>query len=347
MATVAVAGPPERLVTERWKALGTSAVLRYAGPGDRAVREAVELELEAIDAAASRFSPGSELGRLNAAAGRRLAVSPLLVEAVRLGIRAAAITGGAVDPTLGQNLISVGYDRDYAELTPVHSELPSTLEGLHAVDRLSTLGNRGSIVVRRRRVPAWRRIEVIEEPPSIRLPPGVSLDLGATAKALAADRAARAAHRVLERLDALRGIPADSRRGVLIALGGDVATSGPAPEGGWQIHVTDDHRDGPDAPGQTVSIVGGGLATSSIAARRWSHHGEPMHHILDPAGGGPVHTCWRTVSVAAATCADANIASTAAIVLGSRAPEWLAEQEVPARLVALDGAVRSQGGWPE
>jgi thiamine biosynthesis lipoprotein len=51
------------------------------------------------------------------------------------------------------------------------------------------------------------------------------------------------------------------------------------------------------------------------------------------------------VSVAAATCADANAASTAAIVAGNRAEEWLAAAGLPARLVARDGAVRYTGGW--
>jgi thiamine biosynthesis lipoprotein len=55
---------------------------------------------------------------------------------------------------------------------------------------------------------------------------------------------------------------------------------------------------------------------------------------------------WRTVTVAAETCADANIAATAAIVLGADAPGWLAQHSLPARLVALDGTVRAQGGWP-
>jgi thiamine biosynthesis lipoprotein len=71
-----------------------------------------------------------------------------------------------------------------------------------------------------------------------------------------------------------------------------------------------------------------------------------MHHILDPRSGEPARTPWRTVSVAAATCADANVASTAAIVLGDDAPGWLAERNLPARLVRLDGTVSVQGGWP-
>ncbi|MGH2896566.1 MAG: FAD:protein FMN transferase, partial [Solirubrobacteraceae bacterium] len=147
------------------------------------------------------------------------------------------------------------------------------------------------------------------------------------------DRGARAAHEA-------------GATGVLVALGGDIATWGPSPADGWAIHVTDDHRDGPGAPGQTIAIRSGGVATSSLATRRWRHDGRTMHHILDPRSGEPVRGPWRTVSVAADTCADANIAATAAIVLGAGAPAWLAEQALPARLVALDGTVSTQGGWP-
>src|SRR5204863_1146450 len=122
-----------------------------------------------------------------------------------------------------------------------------------------------------------------------------------------------------------------------VALGGDIATCGPPPENGWPIRVTDDHRDGMDLGGQTISINSGGLATSSIIPRRWRHLGRTMHHILDPSTGQPASTRWRTVSVAAASCAHANIASTAVIVLGDRAAGWLALQQLPARFVTLDG----------
>jgi thiamine biosynthesis lipoprotein len=71
-----------------------------------------------------------------------------------------------------------------------------------------------------------------------------------------------------------------------------------------------------------------------------------MHHIIDPATGAPVESIWRTVSVAAATCVDANIASTAALVRGSSCVAQLAKSGLPARLVARDGRVLRVAGWP-
>jgi thiamine biosynthesis lipoprotein len=301
----------------RWQALGTGAELLVLGD-ERALalaRAAVERWLDEVDLACSRFRTDSELSRLNAADGRAMRVSPTLIEATQLALRGARITDGAVDPTLGEALERVGYDRDWALI--------------EADPERATPAPR----LRVRRRPRWSRVRVDAARGTIALPRGVKLDLGATAKAWAADRAAAAAR-------------AASGCGVLVSLGGDIATGGECPPGGWRVHVTDDHRDGPDAPGQTVTIRGGGLATSSTAVRRWRRGREPMHHIIDPATGDPARTPWRTVSVAAGDCVDANIAATAAIVRGARAPQWLAGLGLPARLVAQDGGVRTVGSWP-
>jgi thiamine biosynthesis lipoprotein len=300
-----------------WPALGTTAALVCTGDAATA-REAAEREISAMDTAASRFAPTSGLSRLNRASGRLVGISPMLLEALQLAVRAARLTDGAVDPTLGERLVALGYDRDFDELEPVAPDTP-----------LATLENDGAHT----RSPAWEVIELWTRPPAARLAPGVQLDLGATAKALAADRAARAAAQA-------------AGGGALLALGGDIATSGDAPETGWAVRVTDDHRDTTGA-GQPVALRGGGLATSSLTTRRWRHAHRSYHHVLDPGTGAPVTPVWRTVTVAAATCADANIASTAALVLGARAPAWLEARGLPARLVAVDGSVHAQGGWPQ
>jgi len=80
--------------------------------------------------------------------------------------------------------------------------------------------------------------------------------------------------------------------------------------------------------------------------RTWRRGGRALHHIVDPVTGEPAAPVWRTVTVAAATCVDANTAGTAAVVLGERAVPWLRSTGLPARLVALDGTVVRVGGWP-
>jgi thiamine biosynthesis lipoprotein len=302
---------------QTWPALGTTAVLCTDGGSGSAARGAAEREIEGIDAAASRFRHSSELSRVNRAGGRWVPISERLLEALELALRAAQITDGAVDPTLGASLTALGYDRDWEELARVGPGEPLAA----FPDAPPARGAR------------WRSVALTKRPPAVRLPAGLALDLGATAKALAADRGARAA--------CLAG-----GAGTLLSLGGDIATHGPAPHGGWRVRVTDDHRDTDERTGQMITITSGGLATSSLVPRRWYHDGRAVHHVLDPRTGLPVCPVWRTASVAAASCAQANIASTAALVLGGEAPAWLAAHHLPARLVSIDGTVEAQGGWP-
>jgi FAD:protein FMN transferase len=299
-----------------WEALGTSAALRVTDPGALAgARAAVEQELMAIDRACSRFRADSELSRVNARAGRWTRVSPLLSEALEVALRGAELTDGDVDPTVGLALELAGYDRDWPLLDPPgpQPEMAATV----------------TLLVRS----GWQTILLDGACRSLRMPAGVRLDLGASAKAWAADRAAAAAQRACG-------------CGVLVSLGGDIATSGPAPEGGWRIRVTDDHRSDCSAAGQTVSIRSGGLATSSTAVRRWSHAGYTMHHIINPSTGAPVRETWRTVSVAAGSCADANIAATAALVRARAGADWLARRGLPARLLEWDGTITAVADWP-
>src|SRR5260221_552229 len=143
----------------------------------------------------------------------------------------------------------------------------------------------------------------------------------------------------LSRLNAAGG-------GVLASRGGDIAVGGPPPADGWRVRVTDDHAAGPEAPGQTVTIGSGGLATSSTTVRAWAVGGRRMHHIINPATGEPARSCWRTVSVAAASCVDANTASTAAIIRSAAALPWLRDPGPPARPVREDGSAETPPGWP-
>ncbi len=296
---------------DRFAVFGTSAVLLVTTDSVlRDARSLVDGELGAVDLACNRFRPDSEISILNGSRGAEVKVSGLFAEAIEAGLRAARLTAGDVDPTCGAALASLGYDRDFAL-------------------------NTKSCLVTGPPAPAagWQRIGWDRSRAAVRLPRGVQLDLGATAKAWAADRCARLAS---QRLGC----------GVLLSLGGDIAVAGQAPAHGWRVRATDDHAAGPDAPGQTVVVSSGGLATSSVAVRTWRRGGEHVHHIVRPATGRPARSCWRTMSVAAASCLDANIASTAAIIRGEPALTWLTELGLPARLVRHDGTVTRTAGWP-
>jgi thiamine biosynthesis lipoprotein len=267
-------------------------------------------ELNAIDLACSRFRADSEISRVNAAAGTPVPVSPLFLEAIEVGLRAAVLTDGAVDPTVGWAMRIVGYERD---LSRAASPAPSIRWDL-------------------RPVPGWEAVEVDASRSTVKVATGVDLDLGATAKALCADR-------IVARVVAATGI------GVLVGLGGDISTAGPPPEGGWVVQLTDDHAVSLASGGPAVSILSGGLATSSTTVRRWERGGCHYHHLIDPKTGGSAGDYWRTCTVAAASAVDASVASTAAIVLGPAAIGWLDERGLPARLVQPDGQVFTAGGW--
>ncbi|HTR93870.1 MAG TPA: FAD:protein FMN transferase [Trebonia sp.] len=319
-----------------WTALGFLVQLVVTDPGVVApARELLEADLLALDLACSRFRSDSELVAVGktargAAGETTVSVSPLLAEAVAVSLRAAQLTDGDVDPTVGGALAALGYDRDFAELG---SGEPGG-DGLAVADATVT-PLRGRLGVRV--IPGWRAVRVDLARMRLTVPAGVQLDLGATVKGWAADRSAA---RIAERLGC----------GVLVSLGGDTAVAGEPPEGGWRIRVQDRTTlpdEPPSGPSQVVTIRDGGLATSSTAARRWRRGGDILHHILDPRTGRPAAPVWRTVSVAAATCADANTAATAAIIRGHQALPWLTGLKLPSRLVAKDGTVHTMAGWPE
>ncbi|QCP00176.1 hypothetical protein FCN77_23745 [Arthrobacter sp. 24S4-2] len=299
-----------------WTVWGLEAAVTVTRPG--AIAEAVRVVravVADVDDACSRFRTDSELLRLQPQLAGGAEASPLLALLVQRALQAAVLTGGDVDPTLGRDLDALGYDRDIVSvrLSPDAAASP------------------GPVTARRgpaRRPEGWRRVTVTGQ--TITVPPDIRLDLGATAKAVAADRAAARVHAALG-------------CGVLVALGGDLATAGPAPRGGWQVTV----QDLEDDPVQQTTLGSGfAMATSSTQKRRWQHAGAQVHHILDPRFGLPSEPVWRSVTVAAPTCLEANAYSTAGVVRGFAAVDWFRREGIPARFVDGNGRTVHTGGWP-
>ncbi|MGP8160636.1 MAG: FAD:protein FMN transferase [Candidatus Dormibacteria bacterium] len=276
-----------------------------------AAKAAADRVVAAIDQSCSRFREDSELSAVHRHRGREVTVSPMLARALRAALRAARLTDGLVDPTVGAALRAAGYDADFEALAP--SAGPVTL----------TPGP----------VPGWERIHLDEWRCLVFVPEDVEIDLGSTAKALAADMAAEAAAR-------------EAKCGVLVSLGGDIGTAGAPPLGGWHVQIAEDSAAAVDPDAETILIQSGGVATSSTTVRRWTRGTVSLHHIIDPRTGVPSDGLWRTVTVVAASCVDANTASTAAIVLGAHAPGWLSARGLPSRLVDRSSAITRCAGWP-
>jgi thiamine biosynthesis lipoprotein len=262
--------------------------------------------MDRVDKAASRFRPDSELAAVNGRAGSMVPVSRLLVDLVDVSLVAASISGGAVDPTVGAAVVAAGYDQDIAA---VRNRL------LHTV--ASPIPASG-----------WRSVQLNRKLALVGVPKGAMLDLGATAKAWTADRAA---------------LVLSKRHGcaVLVEIGGDLRAAG-TPVEPWVIGVAEREGD----PVAKVTLSHGGLTTSTRTARRWATHKGEAHHVIDPRTGAPADGPWRTASVWAPTAVRANTFSTALIATGEAALGRLTLAGHPARLVADDGEITELAGWP-
>jgi thiamine biosynthesis lipoprotein len=292
-----------------WRALGTYVHLSTAHETALEPARQMAMQLLAdVDRTCSRFRMDSDLVRANAGAGSWTKVDPMLVQAISAAVDAAASTDGLVDPTLGHSLEALGYDRDMA-LIPAASVHPA---GVPLPVRIG----------------GWKEI-LLDPEGAVMVPPGCALDLGATAKAWAADLIANS-------------VAAESDSTIVVSLGGDLAIAGPD---GWPVAISETVDDTTNA--EIVHLPYGGMATSSTAARRWTRGGVIQHHLLDPLTGEPTQGPWRTATATGATCVAANTASTAAIVLGDKAVGWLTARDIPARLVDTGGRIVRTARWPE
>ena len=302
-----------------WSAWSCTVRLTVDDPAalDAACRDLRGL-MERVDRAAGRFRPDSELSKVNRHAGTLVPVSPLLSRLVDVALVAAEETGGATDPTVGGAVIAAGYDADIATVrhrgqTPP----PVRADGPH-----------GREAERVRRPPGWRAVRRMHRFGLIGVPAGLSLDLGATAKAWTADRAATT-------IAGRYGCP------VLVEIGGDLRAAG-TPDRPWLIEVAERAGD----PAVLVSLRHGGLTTSTRTVRRWPTPAGQAHHVIDPRTGLPSTGPWRTASVWAPSAVRANTFSTALVATGEAAEARLRLAGHPARLVGSDGTVRELGGWP-
>jgi thiamine biosynthesis lipoprotein len=294
------------------RAIGTTATVVVQDPAD--ADRACELladEIRRIDETCSRFRPDSELQMLHDRAGQAVEVSPLLFEALSTACDVARRTRGAVDPTVGNAIAALGYDRDFEEI----AEAPRPPAALQPVA-------------------GYSHVQLCPSQRTVRIPHGVRLDLGSTAKALAADRAAA-------RIAGHLGV------GVLVSIGGDVAVAGSPPPDDWAIGIAVESATPAAEVDQIVAIRSGGLASSSTVVRRWTSGGREVHHIIDPRTGDCAEPYWALVSAVGVSCVAANAATTAAMVWGQRALDYLPSFGQAMRLVRHDGHVVNLNGWPE
>jgi len=274
----------------QWTAWGTTVRVELSAPGrEAAARRLVSRCVADAERAADLERPAAAVHRVVRAAGRPIRIGPVLADLVAVAIGAAERSGGAVDPTVGVATLPLRR----ALHRPRDHGAPGVPVGPFPVCS-------GLPVARPRPATGWRSIEWTEQ--SISIPAGGCLDLTATAKARTAQRAASLVAGVC-------GV------GALVEIGGDVATAGPAPAGGWTVV--------PEHAGTAVVRLDAGAAVASCRAAG----------IVDPLTGRGIVSPWRAVAAAGPDLVAAKTAAVAALIQGSAAAEYLDRLGLPAVLV--------------
>jgi thiamine biosynthesis lipoprotein len=269
---------------------------------------AARVEVEACERALSRFDPGSDLSRVNGAAGEWVEVDQRLEHALAAAVRIRTATDGRFDPTVLPALVAAGYDRSFEQLEerPAHDAA------------------------------GWEAGASIEVAPGrVRIERGASIDLGGIGKGFSAGRT----------LEAMRAVW-PSLPGAIVDLGGDVAVCGVPPDRGpWRIAVADPSRQG--ASLGLLLIEQGAVATSGRNTRRFGP-GRSLHHLIDPATGSPAVSGPLAVTVVAPDGAGAEGYATALGISDLPAARGLLRElaELSALYVAASGATSVIGDLP-
>lgn len=283
------------------RAMGTTVAVTVVG-GSMTATDVIDRIAE-LERSWSRFLPTSELSRLNAAGGAPTVVSMRLLTLVEHLVAACRITGGRFDPTMGRDLVQLGYDRTYRDLHDQGHDGDEGPGGLPEGRDAST--PRGDAA-----------ITLLSPARTVVLAPGVQLDPGGLGKGLAADLVAA---------DAM----AAGAEGVLVDLGGDVVVRGAGPDGRpWRISV-------PTIDGHAiVELHDGAVATSDTTARTWRRNGRQCHHVLDPATRRPLARDLR-VGVVAGAGWWAEAVATAVMVSEAAGDGWASEMDAELGIRAL------------
>ncbi|HYN32455.1 MAG TPA: FAD:protein FMN transferase [Ilumatobacteraceae bacterium] len=259
-----------------FRAMGTNC--RVVAPDGDLAHRAVALVGE-LEQMWSRFLPDSEIAQLNRSAGRLCVVSAVTFELIARAEQARAATDGAFNPLMLDQLVTLGYDTTWDDVTDVSSDPPPVSPG------------------------SDQPIELFDDAMAVRLPEGTSFDPGGIGKGLAGDLVAAAL------LD-------DGAGSVQVELGGDVRVAGrPWSASEWQVQVDDtDHG---AAVAATISLAEGGVATSSVVRRRWRRGDVEVHHLLDPSTGFSATTDLDAVTAVAPTLWWAEVVAKVALMAGS------------------------------
>ena len=278
--SVQAPGPPGGITARTVVLMDTFVTIRVvAGPratgGAAAIARAFDW-FRRVEAVCSRFDPRSEVMRLLDRVGEPIPASDILYEAVALALAVAEASEGAFDPTIGHMLERRGFDRHYRTGATIATPIAPDAR------------------------PTYRDVLLDPARRTITLRRPLIIDLGAVAKGLAVDLAAR-------ELAPFGDYAIDA--------GGDLFVRGLNPSGQpWQIGLR--HPRQPDALLGVVQLTDGAICTSGDYARPSPQPGAG-HHLIDPRTGRAARAV-ASVTVVAPTTMAADALATAAFVLGPR-----------------------------
>lgn len=257
----------------------TMSVTAYGKGGGEAVT-AVEQEIFRLDKLLSRHTPGSDIARLNDAAGsdRRISLDEETAHILALSKTYADDLGKTFDPTIAPIMDAWGFGGD-AYRVPAQSELDALLPKVDA-GSLSVEGTSAALATS-----------------------GMAVDLGGIAKGYAADRAVQ--------LLAEHGITS-----AILNLGGNITVVGTRPDGNpWRVGVKDPNQ--LESYVCILALTDETLSTSGAYERFFEEDGVTYHHIIDPATGAPSDSDLLSATVISPTGSLDDAMSTAFFVMGA------------------------------
>ena len=302
--------------------MGTTARLYYTD-GIAGLDQRMCALVDGLEGSWSRFVEDSEVSRLNKAAGTPMVVGPRTLLLVERALQASRLTRGWFDPTLLHELTRAGYDRPFADLTP-----PGLGPLVLTVDRRADPGEAV-------RLHEWdavaSRVLVDHDTATVTLPGDAAFDPGGIGKGLAADLLVQAA-------------TDGGATAVLVDLGGDIATAGRAPVGGWQVEIENPFDRSESIA--TAHLPWGAIATSSRSRRRWrGPDGSERHHLIDPTTGEPSTSDVAAATVIAGECWLAESVAKAAVLAGLETGlDLVGSLGLHALLVDADGTLHATPG---
>lgn len=275
-------------LAESFILMDTVVTMRVVGhAGVHEMRDSIDraiAAMRAVEDTCSRFDEESALRALCRQPQTLVPVPPILYHALQIARQVSEMTDGVFDPTVGRKMELLGFNRNYLTGEEVSS-------GIAADSGAS-----------------FRDITLVEDGFQVRLEKPMLLDLGAVAKGLAVDLAAKE----------LQGY-----EGFAIDAGGDVYVSGVDPQGEvWRVGI--ENPANPETLLGHLQLTGAAVCTSGNYKRR-SATDPAVHHLLNPITGKSAEGL-LSCTVVGPQAVLTDVTATAAFLLGpERAMSFIEE----------------------